>query len=343
MNASTRMPRHCCQRSKKANMDTMNSEYTSGESQYRIVRFSEEAIPDVQYLFSKCFGTDPGKEAIRKKHAHCHGNHTYIGFIAYPINSSTPAAFYTVFPTYITNGSTKVLAAQSGDTMTHPDHQKKGLFVFLAEKTFSLCLELDISLIFGFPNDQSFPGFVNRLHFTPLPNLDDFSFIENRLEVHRWCSKLRWTSHLQLMWAQLLIRLFSKRIRSYQREYHSESTQVFYDQSYRMTKSGRYHWISIFGAHFWIKIQGNTLMIGDISYTNPSTFKKQISILRWLTVLSGNRFLSFSATPNHPTNSVLKRAGILPQNNRQRLIVRYLKPINLPGDFIFTCADIDVF
>jgi hypothetical protein len=324
-------------------MDSAEFTYRFEESQYRIVRLSANAISDVRYLFSHCFGTDPGEEAIRQKHEHCHGTHKYIGYLAYPVNSEIPAAFYAVFPTYLTDSTSTILGAQSGDTMTHPEHQKKGLFVFLAEKTFALCSSLDIQVVFGFPNNQSYPGFIKRLNFTSLPNLVDFTLLENRLEMHRWLSKSTWTRKLQNSWTHFLFRLLTKSYPNFQRAIYPSFFQVCYDYEYFNSKSGSYRWIAISESTFWIKIQGNTLMIGAMSFSNPTVLKKALNWLRVLTFLSGNRFLTFSASPNHPIGAVMKELKLTPMGARQRVIVRNLKSTPISGELIFTCSDIDVF
>ena len=42
--------------------------------------------------------------------------------------------------------------------MTHNNHRKKGLFILLANKTFELCKELGIRIIYGIPNLNSQHG-----------------------------------------------------------------------------------------------------------------------------------------------------------------------------------------
>ncbi len=73
-------------------------------------------------------------------------------------------AFYGIIPEYyILNGRTEKIY-QSMDTMTHPEFQRKGLFVSLAEKTYNEVIEREGKLMMiGFPGEQSYHGFVNKL------------------------------------------------------------------------------------------------------------------------------------------------------------------------------------
>ena len=66
------------------------------------------------------------------------------------------------------------LAAQSGDTMTNPKYAGKGLFTTLAKMTYDLARTEGIQFIFGFPNSNSYPGFVKKLSWTHLENMSDY-------------------------------------------------------------------------------------------------------------------------------------------------------------------------
>src|SRR6266700_4152051 len=87
----------------------------------------------------------------------------FIGFIASHSKTGQVAAFYGVFPLKVLVGDLKMLAAVSGDTMTHSQHRRKGLFVTLAKLTFEKCRKSGIQLIYGFPNTQSYHGLVKSL------------------------------------------------------------------------------------------------------------------------------------------------------------------------------------
>lgn len=54
-------------------------------------------------------------------------------------------------------------AALSMNTMTHPDYQGRGIFPELAMHVYKQCEDSGIELIFGFPNENSYIGFVKKL------------------------------------------------------------------------------------------------------------------------------------------------------------------------------------
>lgn len=75
------------------------------------------------------------------------------------------AALYTVWPIMLNLGGQPVLGAQSMDTMTHPDHQGKGLFVRTALACYDIAAARGIKAMYGLPNPHSYPGFVRRLNW----------------------------------------------------------------------------------------------------------------------------------------------------------------------------------
>lgn len=64
-----------------------------------------------------------------------------------------------------------VSGSLSLNTLTHPDHQGKGLFTKMANSTYVDCSENDNYFTIGFPNPLSYPGFVRKLDFTHLGDI----------------------------------------------------------------------------------------------------------------------------------------------------------------------------
>ncbi len=73
------------------------------------------------------------------------------------------ASFGIIPEQYVVNGQ-PCTVWQSMDTMTHPDYQRRGLFVQLANRTFDCLREIDPNfLLLGIPAPQSHAGFVKKL------------------------------------------------------------------------------------------------------------------------------------------------------------------------------------
>jgi hypothetical protein len=134
---------------------------------YIFQRFTEKEIPDLVYLFTTINNHKYSDEFFRKKFETSFTGISYVGYIAYHKDTKEAAAFYGVFPVFLEYQNNKFLAAQSGDTITNPKHQKKGLFIALAKLTYALCKELQVQIVFGFPNGNSSYGFFNKLDWKP--------------------------------------------------------------------------------------------------------------------------------------------------------------------------------
>lgn len=80
-------------------------------------------------------------------------------------NHQKLAGHYAVISYQIKSGDDSIQACQSLDTFTDPEFRNQGIFVGLANEVFSAAEKKDVRLIFGFPNINSFPGFVKKLNF----------------------------------------------------------------------------------------------------------------------------------------------------------------------------------
>jgi GNAT superfamily N-acetyltransferase len=158
-------------------------------SEYRLDRVSATNIHDLLPIFKSAFGAEPDLHALRVKFdTSVFGKYT-IGFIAYHIATGAPAAYYGIFPIRVKIGGRIVLAAQSGDTMTHKDHQGKGLFTGLAKQTYETAKEEGVAFVFGFPNQNSAPGFFRKLNWKPLPRFELYKIRIQTLPVSALASK----------------------------------------------------------------------------------------------------------------------------------------------------------
>ncbi len=78
---------------------------------------------------------------------------------------------YLVIPIeYYVNGYLKP-GSLSLNTLTREDYRGKGLFTQMALKTYETCANQNISFTVGYPNTQSFPGFVKKLNFNHVEDI----------------------------------------------------------------------------------------------------------------------------------------------------------------------------
>ena len=70
---------------------------------------------------------------------------------------------YAIMPVKVKIDNKVILISQSLDTMTHPDYRRQAIFETLAKKVYEEAERDNISIVYGFPNNFSHPGFINKL------------------------------------------------------------------------------------------------------------------------------------------------------------------------------------
>jgi hypothetical protein len=190
-----------------------------------------------------------------------------IGFIAIHIRTNSPAAFYGVFPVQVLINGKKVLAAQSGDTMTHRQHQKKGLFVHLAQITFEECRKQGIEIIFGLPNNNSYHGFTKKLFWQQLDEVIryDLKSRVKRPPIRKIFKKLGW-NRLYNRYINLILKDYRvSDVRNFTNSININYGKIHRDRFYMDYKSdGDKVFIRLENVVFWIKLT-DIFWIGDIS------------------------------------------------------------------------------
>jgi hypothetical protein len=158
--------------------------------QYRYERLNNNNLQSLVYLYKYCFNHVTSLDFLTKKYATEVFGAKFIGYLAIEINTNQVAGYYGVFPIICIKNGTKILAGQSGDTMTHPQHQGKGIFTILANKTYQLAKLEKIQFIFGFPNANSFPGFVKKLNWKHYADVNNFTIATGMIPFDKIVKKI---------------------------------------------------------------------------------------------------------------------------------------------------------
>ena len=102
-------------------------------SEYKLTRINPSLYRRIKELHLLAFASNETEENIQNKYDTSTFGLKDIGLLA-EAQDGSPAAYYGVFPIKMSYHGQDILAAQSGDTMTSPLHQKKGLFTQLAKR-----------------------------------------------------------------------------------------------------------------------------------------------------------------------------------------------------------------
>src|SRR5882672_5776758 len=171
----------------------------------KIARLDASRLKDLEILHTAVYGHAPEKGLYQKKYDTGYTGHTHLGFIAYT-PESTPAAYYGVIPCFISLEGRLLLAAQSADTMTHPLHRRKGLFVLLAKQCYQLCRDEGVQLLFGFPNQHSYSTFINSLNWESPDHMDLFVLPVRTFPLQSLSRKLNWAGPLYRRYMQWVLK-----------------------------------------------------------------------------------------------------------------------------------------
>lgn len=82
------------------------------------------------------------------------------------------AGQYVVIPMRFLFRGEVLKGSLSLNTLTHPEYRGRGLFTQMAKETYRICAELGLSITLGFPNPNSYPGFVRKLEFQHVGNAE---------------------------------------------------------------------------------------------------------------------------------------------------------------------------
>jgi GNAT superfamily N-acetyltransferase len=299
---------------------------------FDIVRFDAQRLKDVEVLHRAVYGRTPEKALYQKKYDTAYTGQAHLGFIAYAPDGMA-AAYYGVIPCFISLEGKLIPAAQSADTMTHPLHRRKGLFALLAQRTYQLCREEGIQLLFGFPNQNSYAGFVNALGWKHTASMSLFIIPAYPSSFFRRLTG-RLLRHYLLKKHQLPANGLPNRLAD------EGFAGVLRDKSYLKYKT--YHptvVVAAGAATAWIKT-GDTLFIGDL-HAKEAQLEDAITALKKMARQLGIKDISFQVSPGTSLHRML--AERYPSQPSFPLIVMDLARGFPVEKLKFTFADIDIF
>ena len=278
------------------------------QEEYIFERLSETRLKDIQYLYKACFNETVSIDFLQKKYDTKSFGAEYTGYIAYS-PAGAPAAYYGVFPCRVLADGKSLLAAQSGDTMTHPDHRGKGLFIKLAVKTYELCRSMGIGFVFGFPNENSYPGFVKKLAWIHREDLQIYRLKVTTLPIAYVCGRLPVLKGLY--------NLYSRAVLNRRHGAKKFFTNSFTDSGYygversidffEYKSGGGRYLIEVLGKCVHLKVS-SALRVGDIEPCSAEEFTKIVKKLRSLARLLGCYGVIFYYSPGRQFEELL--AGI---------------------------------
>lgn len=315
--------------------DVMNSKH---QGEYEIERLDESRISDLEKLHAAVYNKKSLSSYFAKKYNTAYTGISYIGYIAY--KEKLPIAFYGVIPCFIQYENRVILSAQSADTMTHPEHRYKNLFVNLASMCLELCKQNNIKLVFGFPNQNSYHGFI-KLGWKITEIMDCFIIPVKAAFWGDLCSKFSLSRWLYNRYIKVVLNKYVQTKTGLPNLLMSEEyAGVCRSQEYLRYKTYSHTQVILLnGSKLWINIK-NGITIGDME-VKEDTFNDVINTLKKLSKKLGVKQIYFHACKHtYMHNLFVKQYSAIPSFP----IIFHDFDSGLTLEKIkFTFADIDIF
>ena len=235
-------------------------------------------------------------------------------------------------------GNRTVLGAQSGDTMTHPQHTGKGLFTQLAKKTYETAKGEGIEFIFGFPNKNSFPGFIKKLNWIQTGSMVNFTISVKTFPIQKIPKVFRPANFFTKSWAKFLLR--GKMLKNIEFQDQSNTHGIIHDQNFfgYKTENDRV-WLKFGKVKIFVKLN-LWFSIGFID--KPELLDiDEINEIKKTAAFLGFDKIFYSCSDNHPSLPYFK-SFFQEEEGLPVCWLHHPKTEELKSN-IFTSADFDTF
>lgn len=283
------------------------------DDSYQYVRIDDANLAHLAHLMDTVYGSRTDLAQLSRKYATAALGGQHLGYLAYAAGESHAAAYYGVFPLKIQVDGRTYLGAQSGDTMTHPDHRGKGLFAKLARHTYALAQAEGIQCVFGFPNPASYGGFIKNLEWRKAYDMVSINIVTPTLPLTLLGRRLPWVARQQ---QRLLYKLLAA---SFQRgaDPHAPLSSVtasgapgiVRDAAFLKYKEGNGLLLRSGKAHLFVKYDGD-ISIGDVVDAGDGRdARRALRKLRLIGALLGMPRIKSYATPDSALCNALGKSG----------------------------------
>ncbi len=262
---------------------------------YHFEKLGAHNLSALVFLYKEVFGNTYSLAYVQRKFDTSYLSTGPFGHIAFFENS--PVAFHGAIPVKMCYREEIELAAQYGDAMTLSAHAGKGLFTKLGRLTDEQLQEAGVKFVWGFPNQNSEYGYVNKLQWQSKERMLGFRIKLRRLSIEKISKRMGFLSRKYRKRLAAIINPL--RTNTFPRGSIDKSKAVTVARSsayYQYKSFGGSICINLSGVIFWIKILGGHL-VGDVEVTDGANFQKGLAQLRALAGRLGVDQIIFQASP----------------------------------------------
>ena len=143
-----------------------------------------EHIPSLNRLFKLAFGRDIHPRFFEWRYLE---NPIDDLLVVVAVEDGEVIANYSASPMLFKYNNSVIKTAISMTTMTHPDHNGKGLFTKLARILYAEMERKSYSTVWGFPNMNSHGAFIKKLDWKDIYEIPSFSLKLTKMERDNYC------------------------------------------------------------------------------------------------------------------------------------------------------------
>jgi len=271
---------------------------------YSFVPLELTHLNELIQLYKKVFGIRYSVEQMKAKYFNDYTGIRAQGYFAF--YKGKAVAFHGAIPQIMQQGKKKELCAQYGDAMTLKAHSGNGLFTKLGELTDERLKEKGVRFVWGFPNQNSEYGYVNKLNWKGHKRMQCFIIPLKKISKEQFQrkSKLLYPAYLKKV-KLLLEGYLQNKIAFGSIDIESlggiERSRDFYN--YKSFTPN--YFVEINGCTVWVKPVGG-LLIGDIELKTEEKLLETIEHLKNLAVKLGLNKIIVQASPKSKLNQWMK-------------------------------------
>ncbi|KAA1244138.1 GNAT family N-acetyltransferase [Aquimarina sp. RZ0] len=277
--------------------------------EFRIEKLTETNIKDLKTIYKVVFGNKVSDNFVFQKFDTSYLGLKYFGHLAY--HHDKPIAFHGAIPVMMRYNDQTEIAAQYGDAMTFPEYTGKGLFTKLGKLTDIQLQQAGIKFVWGFPNQNSEYGYINKLDWKYVERMQGFKIKTSNIPIEKIARKVNFTNqvfekHLAQVFAKHQTKQILKGSVYDQGNITSTSRNIEY---YKYKSFADNFIVRIEECLFWIKIK-NGLLIGDIEIPSEEQFQKGLKGLKDIAAKNGIGEIIFQSSPDTLITQLMEKQNI---------------------------------
>ena len=271
-----------------------------------IRELDHETLVDLIPLYRQVFEKETDRAFLEAKYDTHYLGTPFFGHLAYDPDGH-PIAFHGAVPFRLDLDDRSFIGAQYGDAMTLPAAAGQGLFTRLGRLTDERLLDFGIRFFYGFPNQNSEYGYLNKLDWRSVHRMRCYTIPVMTLPLE----KLSRTVSAGRTYQERI----RHRLAPYLRPEFELSNSVAErgvihtrrDRDFHTYKSFTNNFfIEVAGVGMWIKPEGG-LLIGDMDRRPEAEILNALSELKKIARSHGITKITYQASPGTEIETVFAR------------------------------------